>query len=133
MLDEPEAHLHPPLLSALTRALSHLLRSATRSPIMATHSPVVLQEIPKDCVWILDFDGWSRQAERPNIETYGSDVSTLTHEVFQLEVAMSSYHRELAALADEGLTYAEALDRLKGRLGLEGRSILRSLCLRNER
>lgn len=133
VMDEPEAHLHPPLLSALTRALSHLLRKRNAFAIMATHSPVILQEIPKSCAWILEFDGWARSAIRPEFETYGEDVATLTHEVFQLEVARSSYHRELQALADDGLTYAEALDRLGGSLGMEGRSILRSLCLKNER
>ena len=46
-LDEPENHLHPPLLSALIRALSDLLRKRNGVAIVSTHSPIVLQEVPK--------------------------------------------------------------------------------------
>jgi len=53
LLDEPESHLHPPLLSAFTRALSDLLVNRNGVAIIATHSPVVLQEVPKSCVSIL--------------------------------------------------------------------------------
>ncbi len=47
MLDEPESHLHPPLLSAFIRSLSELLITRNGVAIIATHSPVVLQEVPK--------------------------------------------------------------------------------------
>ena len=53
LLDEPESHLHPPLLSAFTLALSDLLVNRNGVVIIATHSPVVLQEVPKSCVSIL--------------------------------------------------------------------------------
>jgi ABC-type branched-subunit amino acid transport system ATPase component len=51
ILDEPEAHLHPPLLSAFIRALSNLLIERNAVAIIATHSPVVVQEVPKSCCW----------------------------------------------------------------------------------
>jgi predicted ATPase len=51
LFDEPEGHLHPPLLSALMRSLSQLLHTRNAVAIIATHSPVVLQEIPKSCIW----------------------------------------------------------------------------------
>lgn len=51
LIDEPESHLHPPLLSAFIRALSDLLLDRNGLSIIATHSPVVLQEVPKRCVW----------------------------------------------------------------------------------
>ncbi|MGN9540532.1 AAA family ATPase [Escherichia coli] len=38
LIDEPESHLHPPLLSAFIRALSDLLLDNGLS-IIATHSP----------------------------------------------------------------------------------------------
>lgn len=42
LIDEPESHLHPPLLSAFTRAISELLHNRNGVAIIATHSPVVL-------------------------------------------------------------------------------------------
>ncbi|PJN92440.1 hypothetical protein CNY89_29680, partial [Amaricoccus sp. HAR-UPW-R2A-40] len=47
LMDEPESHLHPPLLSAFIRSLSRLLHRQNGVAIIATHSPVVLQEIPR--------------------------------------------------------------------------------------
>ncbi|MGW6145800.1 AAA family ATPase, partial [Streptomyces sp. NPDC055140] len=44
LIDEPETHLHPPLLAALTNALSELLADRNGVAVVATHSPVVLQE-----------------------------------------------------------------------------------------
>ncbi|HDI3254093.1 TPA: ATP-binding protein, partial [Vibrio cholerae] len=54
IIDEPECHLHPPLLSAFTRALSSLLIERNGVAIVATHSPVIVQEVPQKCVWKLN-------------------------------------------------------------------------------
>lgn len=50
ILDEPENHLHPPLLAAFVRALSELLIDRNGVAVIATHSPVILQEVPRSCV-----------------------------------------------------------------------------------
>lgn len=89
LLDEPESHLHPPLLSAFVRALSDLLVNRNGVAIIATHSPVVLQEVPRSCVSRLRRVGDSVTVESPAIETFGENVGTLTSEVFGLEVTNS--------------------------------------------
>ncbi len=53
LIDEPEAHLHPPLLSAYIRTLSELLKYKNAVAIIATHSPIILQEVASDCAWVL--------------------------------------------------------------------------------
>jgi predicted ATPase len=53
VLDEPEAHLHPPLLASLIRCLNELLIKKNAMAIVATHSPVVLQEVPVTCAWVV--------------------------------------------------------------------------------
>ncbi|NMF29245.1 AAA family ATPase [Cellulosimicrobium aquatile] len=127
LIDEPEAHLHPPLLSALVRALSDLLTNRNGVAIIATHSPVVLQEVPRSCVWKLHRIGRTRSAERPLIETFGENVGTLTDEVFGLEVSATGFHKMLAdALAKEG-SYEAVLDLLGNQLGTEGRILLRTM------
>ncbi|NAT38147.1 hypothetical protein CU661_12485, partial [Pseudomonas syringae pv. actinidifoliorum] len=65
LIDEPESHLHPPLLSAFVRALSELLSDRNALAILATHSPVVLQEIPRSCVWKVNRKGLALCARRP--------------------------------------------------------------------
>lgn len=89
--DEPETYLHPPLLSAYARALSWLLIDRNAVAIIATHSPILLQEVPKKCVWVIQRYDDEFSILRPNIETFGESVSTLTREVFRLEMKKSGY------------------------------------------
>lgn len=127
LLDEPESHLHPPLLSAFVRALSDLLHDRNGVAVIATHSPVVLQEIPRSCVWKVTRSGLSMSLSRPDIETFGENLGLLTSEVFSLEVERSGFHAMLAEEVRAGRTYDEVLAKYGGQLGLEGRAILGAL------
>lgn len=127
LIDEPEGHLHPPLLSAFVRALSDLLHEQNGVAVIATHSPVVLQEIPKSCVWKLYRNGLSVSAERPGIETFAENVGRLTSEVFSLEVGRSGFHALLEASVNRGDSVDKIMDEYNGKIGLEGRAILIAL------
>lgn len=127
LFDEPESHLHPPLLSALVRSLSRLLNNRNAIAILATHSPVVLQEIPRSCVWKITRSGLASEARRPEIETFGENVGLLTRETFGLEVSKSGFNALLSSEAERSETYDQALSNFAGQLGFEGRAILRSL------
>lgn len=127
LMDEPESHLHPPLLSAFTRALADLLTNRNGVAIIATHSPVVLQEVPKRCVWKLRRNRLIANADRPVSETFGENVGVLTREVFHLEVDKSGFHDLLAKSVSEGGTFDAIVAEYRGAIGFEGRAILRSL------
>ncbi|WP_421413010.1 AAA family ATPase [Serratia plymuthica] len=127
ILDEPESHLHPPLLSAFTRALSDLLTKRNGVALVATHSPVLLQEVPKDCVWKIARSGSSSSAQRPRIETFGENVGILTSEIFGLEVTRSGFHKILKESIEGGGSYETVSNKFNGALGSEARMILRGL------
>lgn len=127
LLDEPESHLHPPLLSAFIRALSDLLDSRNGIAIIATHSPVVLQEIPKSCVWKIERTGKKTDAFRLNIETFGENVGLLTKEVFGLEVMKSGFYKLLNKLVNKGENYEEIMNKFENQLGTEARILLKIL------
>jgi hypothetical protein len=127
LLDEPEAHLHPPLLSAFIRALSELLIDRNGVAIIATHSPVVVQEVPKRCVWKVRRSGTVSVAERPEIETFGESVGILTREIFGLEVAESGFHKLLAERVVGARSYEQIVSGFGGELGGEAKGIIRGL------
>lgn len=134
MIDEPEGHLHPPLLSAFIRSLSRLLVSRNGVAIVATHSPVVLQEVPRSCAWKLRRSGRKTEVERPTVETFGENVGILTREVFSLEVTRTGFHRLLSdAVFDQNLTYDQAVAKFGDQLGSEARAIIRALVLERDR
>lgn len=146
LMDEPESHLHPPLLSAFIRALSELLLDRNGVAIIATHSPVVLQEIPRSCVQKIYRIGSDIQIGRPEIETFGENVGLLTSEVFGLEVTQSGFYKELEKFVSEGLSFSEIIEKYSYtyynsdleresvcQLGFEGRAILKAMIVERDR
>lgn len=129
LMDEPETHLHPPLLSAFIRALSDLLAKKNAVAILATHSPVVLQEIPKSCVSIFHRVHNAIEIYPPEKETFGENVGILTKSVFGLEVTESGFHSLLEQCVKNGLNYQEIIDLYNDQLGLEARKILQIMLL----
>jgi len=133
LMDELESHLHPPLLSAFVRALADLLNDQNGVAIIATHSPVVLQEIPRSCVWKIYRRGSNVTTSRPTIETFAENVGILTSEIFSLEVERSGFHDLLAKSVDTGRTYEEIVVDYNNQLGFEGRAILKALIANRDR
>lgn len=129
LIDEPEGHLHPPLLSAMTRAISELLVTRNGVAIVATHSPIILQEVPRSCVWIINRLLTASKAERPTVETFGESIGILSREVFQLELSQSGYHRILDDVRQEANSYEEAILFMGNQLGAEGKAVLRAMYL----
>jgi len=128
LVDEPEGHLHPPLLSAFVRALSELLTNRNGVAIVATHSPVVLQEVPRSCVWKLGRAGHDVRADRPERETFGENLGVLTREVFGLEVTQTGFHKLITDVA-QGQTYQQVIEAFGDQLGAEGRALARAITL----
>ncbi|HTD07720.1 MAG TPA: AAA family ATPase, partial [Solirubrobacteraceae bacterium] len=85
LFDEPELHLHPPLLAALLRSIGVALERHDSFAVVATHSPVVLQEIPGRQVKVLRRYPGDLAVEGPEIETFGENVGALTRQVFSLD------------------------------------------------
>jgi ABC-type multidrug transport system ATPase subunit len=132
LLDEPESHLHPPLLSAFIRALSDLLIDRNGVAIIATHSPVVLQEVPRRCIWKFRRNGSVVNVDRPAIETCGENVGTLTREVFVLRVEEPGFHKLLDEAAKQEETFESAVRHFNNELGSEAIAMLRAMFVRKK-
>lgn len=127
LLDEPEGHLHPPLLASFVRCLSDLLIRRNGVAIVATHSPVVLQEVPRSCAWKLRRSGRRSFVERPTVETFGENIGVLTREVFGLQVTKSGFHKLLQDAVSDGSSYRRVLKGFGGQLGDEAKAIVQAL------
>lgn len=124
VIDEPETHLHPPLLGSLIRAISELLISQNGVAIIATHSPVVLQEVPARCVSVISRTGERIRIRRPKTETFAENVGMLTRKVFGLEVARSGFYRLLKESAKDG-DFDAVIKEFGDEIGGEGRALAR--------
>lgn len=102
LFDEPETHLHPPLLTALLQALQFILRERSSVAVIATHSPIVLQELPSKHVLTLVPGEFSILPRVPTIETFGNSLDTLSKMVFHLDELDPSYSRHMRAMMADG-------------------------------
>jgi hypothetical protein len=84
-------HLHPPLIAAMMHAVRHLLEAHKGSAIIATHSPVVVQESLASRVHIVRRDGSITSVVDPTIETFGESIGALTSEVFGLNTENTDF------------------------------------------
>lgn len=129
IFDEPETHLHPPLLSSFIRALSDLLIKRNGVAIIATHSPVVLQETPASCVTKIERVGEEYSLDRPRIETYAENIDTLTREVFRLQLENSGFYKIIRKRIESNpnYTFEDFMTEFESRVGSEGRVLAKSI------
>ena len=87
---------------------------------------MIVQEVPKKCVWILRRIGGNIIFERPEIETFGENLGELTGEIFGYEVMNSGFHKMVIDVAEKNDTYADAISDFKNELGNEAKAILKA-------
>jgi len=98
LFDEPETHLHPPILAALMKTIRYILDKRNAFMIVATHSPVVLQETLKRHVYVIRREGDFMAANEPPVETFGENVGILAQMAFGLTSDVTDYHDTLDKL-----------------------------------
>lgn len=128
-IDEPESHLHPPLVATLIRSIIKILKKQNGVGIIVTHSPVVLQEIPKDCIWILNRHNNYVTARRPLLETFAENINQIMTEQFGLQVLDSGFYQYIKEAVRKCNSEHEAMSLFRNRLGMEGQLLLRLLFL----
>jgi hypothetical protein len=126
LIDEPETHLHPPLLAAFLKSVRACLETFDGYAIIATHSPVVLQETPARYVQVLRRAADQNRVVAPSIETFAESIGVITQEVFNLGDGSTDWHETLRALARR--YNLEQIEEMFGlRLGFAARSYVLSV------
>lgn len=127
VIDEPENHLHPTLLSSTMHVLRQMLIEFKSNAIISTHSPIVVQEIPSKNVHVMrKIDGHSR-IDTLRRESFGTSIDTLTSELFEISSATPNYLTVLENWARDGKTLEEIDNCLGLPLSAEARSYYRSM------
>ncbi|GGF76565.1 hypothetical protein GCM10011402_31680 [Paracoccus acridae] len=127
LIDEPESHLHPPLLAAFMHSVRLVLEANDAFAVVATHSPVVVQETLGRHVSVVNRVGDEITILAPRIETYGESIGEITDEVFRLHPGATDFHATLKAMVDAGLTTEQIDGRFDRGLSLQARAYVMSL------
>lgn len=134
LFDEPELHLHPQLLTGMISALAEILSDQDSFAIVATHSPLVVQQLPKECVHVIRRDRMLPMVLRPTFQTFGESISEITRFVFASTEADRDYRNTLDSLFTAAEGDIEVVrDWFDGQLSLNADIYLQSLRQRNGR
>lgn len=102
VIDEPETHLHPNLISEFMKLLHELLTATSSIAVVATHSPYVVREVPTVCVHVVVREGNTPSIGSVHLKTLGASVSSISDAVFG-DAAATKFHRVVAErLSKEG-------------------------------
>jgi len=92
--------------------------------IVATHSPVVLQETPSRYVNVLSGTPNLPTVKALTRESFGEELSTLTEDVFGLPFEQSNFYAVLRSLSDQGMSIKDIERLFKKPLGMTARSFI---------
>lgn len=124
IVDEPETHLHPSLMAAFLHAIREVLEEFKSFALMATHSPVILQETPSRFVQILEGTPQKPKVSKLTKECFGEEISTLTADVFKVDAEESNFITVLKNIAKSGSSADEITTMFGKKLGLTARSFI---------
>lgn len=83
IVDEPETHLHPNMISSFAVLLYRVLVQTKSVAIVATHSPFVVREAPTHCVHVFRrSEGGSVSTEKVYLRTLGASPTSISLAVF---------------------------------------------------
>ena len=114
-------------MSAFMHSLRDILLNFNSYAILATHSPVILQETPSLFVQVLGGSSKSPKVKKLRSESFGEEVSTLTEEVFHVSYEESNFYQTLNELSKSGHSINDIEELFGKRLGFTARSFIESL------
>lgn len=121
LFDEPENHLHPPLLAILMKTIRMILSQNMSVMIIGTHSSVILQETIYKNVNILRRDGNMISVSNPTLQTFGENTGLITSQIFDLTSNITDFHNVYDSLLKqiyrEDLSYDNAITIIEECLG----------------
>lgn len=127
LLDEPETHLHPKLMTTLYLMIMDILEAFDSFAIIATHSPIIVQQIPSRSIQVLQRIDNEPIITKPFIECFGENLSEISRNVFQTVESDRDYKSVIDDLLNSNDNNANAVENLfDGKLGMNARIYLRS-------
>ena len=130
LFDEPELHLHPNAVANTLRMLYKLLEEFDSYAIFATHSPLIVQEIPSKYVQILSRIDNVLTVRKPALECFGENVTNITNDIFDVNSSESNYKTILRKLSQK-MSFEDILGMFDGALSFNAMIYLKG-CYRDE-
>ncbi|MFV1006201.1 AAA family ATPase [Bacillus cereus] len=103
LIDEPETHLHPRWIKGYVKILNQILGEKRCHVIIATHSPLIVSDVPKDSIIALKNNRGFIEQIKIRERTLGLNYDEVLSEVFGLDDDKGNMVREYAKLIEKAL------------------------------
>ncbi|WP_248768255.1 AAA family ATPase [Pseudomonas sp. MWU12-2345] len=120
LIDEPETHLHPNLVTEFMNLLYMVLEATSSVALIATHSAYVVREVPSHCAHVIKTDDSKNvSVEGVYMNTLGASVTALSNSVFG-DSLVTSFHTKIASeIAASNLSLNEIVDKYSSYLSMD--------------
>ena len=120
-LDEPENGLYPGLIPLYTKSLKTILNEYNSAGFIFTHSPLLIQQLPSECVWEIKRNHNECSVKNVRINVLGENIGLLINELFDIEMEDTIYNEYIQIALQSRSTDFEK------KLGDESKAILYAL------
>ena len=127
LIDEPETYLHPQGVSNFYHCLNKMLSYTQSYCILATHSPILIQETPSKYINIISSVGSNVRVKKPSSETLGQGLNTIINEVFKVDFDDLSFFDTLQNFYNKGVSLQDLEQILGNSLDFSAKSYYMSL------
>ncbi|MCU5643323.1 AAA family ATPase (plasmid) [Bacillus cereus] len=103
LIDEPETHLHPKWIKGYVKILNELLGKKRCHVIIATHSPLIVSDVPKNSIVALKNYGGFIEQVKIRERTLGLNYDEILSEVFGLDDDKGNMVHEYAKVIEKAL------------------------------
>ena len=125
LFDEPELHLHQNATANTMRMFYRLLEEFNSYAIIATHSPLIIQEIPSKYIRSLARVNNVLTIHTPDNECFGENVTKITDDIFDVRSTESNYKSILRKLIQK-MEYEDILELFNGKLSFNAMIYLKN-------
>ena len=113
LYDEPETHLHPNAISELMNMIFELVRRYQSYCIIATHSPLIIQELQSRNIYVIERDENYASARKLEKEPFGENLTVITDEIFGNREVPRHYLNFLKDMVNQGRGFDEILSLIE--------------------
>lgn len=134
ILDEPEVHLHPHIMVLFMRVLARVLHLYNSYAIIATHSPLIVRELVKKNVQMMECVDGEVLLSPVVFDTFGEDVTTLYNKIFDYN-EKDSYFYQIVNNMLQYMNYEEVVNFLSQdmELNLNAKLTIRDLAMKKDK
>jgi AAA domain, putative AbiEii toxin, Type IV TA system len=126
LFDEPEMHLHPNAIGGLMRAIHTALSEFHSYAVMATHSPLILQQLPGRYVRVFRRIDTTPIIDPLPVESFAENLTAITEEIFHASEGPTLYGEWFREIL-QTRTLEEIGQLFDGRLSFNAKTLVRSI------